>query len=235
MQSKQSGVNQDRKDREKRRYRSPRRDEQARQTRMAILDAAHALFVERGYVGTTIADVAARAGVSPETIYSAFRNKRTLLKRLTDIRAAGDEQPIPVAERDQFQQMLRERDGRRKLQRYAAMARTMIERGVGELQLVVQAAASSDPQIAELWDDLKRQRLTGAANVANHLAERGLVRGDLTAEQARDLIWVHISPEVDGLLVERGWTPAQREQWLAGALIATLLEPTGPHSEPGMG
>jgi AcrR family transcriptional regulator len=233
MQSKRTRVNQDGKDREKRRYRSPRRDEQARQTRTAILDAAHVLFVERGYVSTTIADVAAQAGVSPETIYSAFRNKRTLLKRLTDILAAGDEQPIPVAERDQFQQMLRERDGRRKLQRYAAMARSMIERGVGDVQLVVRAAASSDPQIAELWDDLKRQRLVGATNVANHLAEQGLLRDDLTVDQARDLIWVHISPEVDGLLVERGWTPAQREQWLADALIATLLEPTGRSADEG--
>ena len=40
----------------RRRYRSPRREEQARQTRMAILDAAQELFIDRGYVATTVAD-----------------------------------------------------------------------------------------------------------------------------------------------------------------------------------
>jgi AcrR family transcriptional regulator len=192
---------------------------------MDILDAAQELFIQRGFVATTIADIAERAGVAPETIYSAFRNKRTLLKRLGDVRAAGDEQPIPVAERDEFRRMLAEQDGRQKLELYAALARAMIERGVGQLQLAIRAAASSDPQIAELWDDLKRQRLVGATNIATNLAECGLLRKDLTVEQARDLIWLYISPELDGLLAERGWTTAQRERWLADTLITTLLEP----------
>lgn len=209
----------------RRRYRSPRREEQARQTRMAILDAAQELFVEGGYVATTIADIAARANVAPETIYGAFRNKRTLLKRLGDVRAAGDEAPIPVAERDWFRRILEEDDGRRKLRRYAAVARAMNERGVGDLQLVIRAAASSDPQIAELWDDVKRQRLVAATRFASHLDERGLLRAGLSTERARDLIWIHIAPEIHGLLAERGWSDAQREGWLAETLISTLLEP----------
>lgn len=99
----------------------------------------------------------------------------------------------------------------------------MISRGVGEVQLVIRAAAAADPKIADLWADLKRQRLVGATGIATHLADAGRLRDDLTVEQARDLIWVHIAPEVDGLLVERGWTLDQRIAWLADALCQSLL------------
>jgi AcrR family transcriptional regulator len=190
---------------------------------MAILDAAQELFVERGYVATTIADIADRAGVAPETIYSAFRNKRSLLKRLADVRAAGDDEPIPVAQREWIREIMEEPDGRRKLRLYAAAARGMIQRGVGDVQLVIRAAATADAQISELWEELKRQRLVGAANMATHLAERGLLRDGLDAERARDLIWTYISPEIADLLAERGWNGAAYEQWLGDTLTAALL------------
>ena len=201
---------------------------------MAILDAAHQLFVQRGYVATTVADIAAAAGVAPETVYASFRSKPALLKTLADVRAAGDDEPIPVAERPAFQRIQDEPDGQRKLQLYAEVARDMISRGVGEVQLVIRAAAAADPKIADLWADLKRQRLVGATGIATHLADAGLLRDDLTVEQARDLIWVHIAPEVDGLLVERGWTLDQRVAWLADTLCQSLLpdDSWAPTSRP---
>ncbi len=47
-----------------------------------MLDAARELFAEHGYVATPIGAIAARAGVSPETVYAAFGNKRSLLSGL---------------------------------------------------------------------------------------------------------------------------------------------------------
>ena len=193
---------------------------------MAILDAAHDLFVARGYGATTVADIAAAAGVAPETVYSAFRNKPTLLKTLVDVRAAGDDEPIPVAQREPFRRIAEERDARRKLEHFATAARAMLERGVGEVQLVVRAAASADPKIAELWTDLTQQRRTGATRIAAVLAEAGVLRDGLSVDRARDLIWLYIAPEVDGLLVERGWTIEQRERWLADTLYDALLAGT---------
>ena len=77
-------------------YRSERRREQAEETRERVLEAAARLFAERGFESATIAAIAAEAGVSPETVYAAFRNKRTLLGEL--IRAAvrgSDSSPVP--------------------------------------------------------------------------------------------------------------------------------------------
>src|SRR5664280_1530911 len=84
----------------RRAYDSPRRREQARATRRAILEAARASFIDSGYVATTIEAIAARADVSPESIYLIFRNKRSLLSALIDISIAGDDAAAPILQRD---------------------------------------------------------------------------------------------------------------------------------------
>src|SRR5262245_33517236 len=45
-----------------------------------LLSAALDLFVEKGYAGTRLDDVAARAGVSKGTLYLYFQNKEELFK-----------------------------------------------------------------------------------------------------------------------------------------------------------
>ena len=57
---------------QRRQYRSAVRSEQALSTRQRALDAARALFIDRGYASTTIAAIAKAAGISHETIYAAF-------------------------------------------------------------------------------------------------------------------------------------------------------------------
>ena len=78
--------------------RTPRRPK-AQATRRRIRDAARRLFVERGYVATTIEAIAGEAGVAVPTVYLAFGTKRALLAELLDIAAASDEQPVAVLER----------------------------------------------------------------------------------------------------------------------------------------
>ena len=53
-----------------------------RHTRQEILDAALGLFAERGYHGTAIPDITARAGVATGTIYRHFRSKEALVNAL---------------------------------------------------------------------------------------------------------------------------------------------------------
>src|SRR5947208_11121 len=102
--------------RDRRPYDSPRRREQARATRRAILQAARDMFVQDGYVATTIDAIADHAGVSPETVYATFRNKRSLLSQLIDVSMAGDDAPVPILERDWVQEMLDEPDLQRRVQ-----------------------------------------------------------------------------------------------------------------------
>src|SRR4051794_14401270 len=94
----------------KRRYDSTRRREQAQENRRRILAAAHELFVTKGYGSTTIAEVAAAAGVAVETVYAAFRNKITVLHRVWDVAVGGDERDVHLLDRPEMRAVFAEPD-----------------------------------------------------------------------------------------------------------------------------
>ena len=82
----------------KRRYNSSGRQAQARRNRQAILDAAQRQFLEGGYAATTIAAIAAEAGVSVETIYKAFGGKPGLVGAIYERGLTGRE-AVPAFQR----------------------------------------------------------------------------------------------------------------------------------------
>ena len=71
-------------------------------TRRRIVAAAHDLFALHGYTGTTLQDVADKAGVSVQSVYFHYGNKSRLLKDVVDVASAGDDQPVPLLDRDWF-------------------------------------------------------------------------------------------------------------------------------------
>src|SRR6478672_7913901 len=94
----------------KRTYNSPRRQEQAAATRRQILDAARRLFVRQGYAATTMAQIAAEAGVALKTVYLAFDTKSGLLQKLWNVTLRGDDGDVPVAEQAWYRETLDEPD-----------------------------------------------------------------------------------------------------------------------------
>src|ERR687884_75006 len=110
-----------------RRYDSPRRREQAAATRREILAAAERLFERDGYAATTMAAIAAEAGVALKTVYLGFETKSNLLRTLWNTRLRGDEDEIPVAQRDWYREVLEEPDPERQLRLNARNARAAKE------------------------------------------------------------------------------------------------------------
>jgi AcrR family transcriptional regulator len=207
----------------RRSYDASGRQAQARESRLAVLRAARRLFLERGYALTTMAAVAASAGVSVETVYKAFGNKAGLVKAVFDTDIVGDDEPVPFLEREFVQRNMAEPDPRRKLEAYGEHLAEALPRA-GPIQLVVRAAAAADPAAAAVWAQLQRERLTGMTAFADHLDRDGHLRPGLTADDARDILWVHNSVELWDLLVnERGWTAGRYGRWVAEQLIAALL------------
>jgi AcrR family transcriptional regulator len=207
----------------RRRYDSPRRREQARETRRTILEAARALFVARGYGPTTIGAVAERARVAPETVYAAFGNKRSLLSEVVDVAIAGDDAPVPVLERPWVRQLREEPDPRGRVRILAGNARAMLERSTPILE-VLRGAAASDPELAALWRRYKAQRFEGQRVLLGVVTERSGLRDGLAPEAALDVLFALGSPETYGLLVgDRGWSPARFERWYEDALARLLL------------
>ena len=201
-------------------YRSERRREQAEETRTRVLDAAAALFDEHGYEGTTIAAVAADAGVSAETVYARFGNKRTLLGELVE-RAVRGGDPRPVPEQDRPRALAAEPVPREQLRLFASDIAARLERAA-PLVAVVGGAARAEPELAELLERLHAQRRRNLATLVDALAANGPLR--LEREQALDTVWALTSPELHQLLTHvRGWSRRRYTSWLAESLAALLL------------
>jgi AcrR family transcriptional regulator len=206
----------------RRRYESPRRREQAEATRLAILEAAERLFGERGYAVTSVAAIAAAAGVALKTVYAAFGTKAEVLRALWNLRMRGDADPVPLAQRDWFREVVDEPDPRRRLALVARNARLVRER-TATLAEVVRHAAPGDAEIGELWERFQRELYDlGMREIAKTLARDDVLVTNTTT--ATDLLWTLTHPDLYLLLVrERGWTPAAYELWLRNALCRELL------------
>ncbi len=57
--------------------------------RQAILDGAHACFLQYGFAKTSLDDIAQRAGISRPLIYRKFKNKEDILAALYDVKLDG--------------------------------------------------------------------------------------------------------------------------------------------------
>lgn len=207
----------------RRAYDSPLRQEQARATRGAILQAAGDLFRERGYVATTMLAIAARARISPATVYTAFSNKRSLLSALVDVSIVGDDAPVPILDRPWVHELRDEPDLHRRIAILARNGRLILERRAS-VDEVVRAAAASDPDIAALWRAGNAQRLAGQRALLRIVAGEVGFSDGLSERDAGDTLYALGSPETYRLLtVDRGWSPARFERWYTDALARLLF------------
>src|SRR5438046_3322795 len=167
-----------------RRYDSTRRRAQAAETRQDILKAALRLFLEGGYTRTTINDVAAAAGVAVETIYRGFGSKAALFKGVMEAAIAGGaaRAAMPPEERPVVRAMIAERNPRRVLELHAATQPGLHARA-GPLYRVLREAAAADPEVADVWNQLEAQRLTGMRRRAEQLKNGGGIREETSGEE----------------------------------------------------
>lgn len=207
----------------RRRYASPVREENARRTRAAIVAAATDLFTARGYAATSLADVAASAGVARPTVFAAFGSKPALLRQVLDQALAGDDEPVPVADRPWFRPVwdAPAQDG--ALDAYAHVC-TLIGGRAARVFEAVRRAAGASPEVTELWDTLQGNRRAGANMVVRHLEKLGPLRPGLDTRRATDLLWVYNDPaHYHALVLDCGWRESVFAGWLSGQMRQALL------------
>jgi AcrR family transcriptional regulator len=191
-----------------------------RATRRAIIDAAAALFVARGYGPTTLEQIAAEAGVAVQTVYFHFGNKRTVLKEAVDVAAVGDDEPVAMLDRPWSAQVRAEKDPRRVIAAWTAYGRGVVSR-VGPLMRVVRDAAVVEPEMAAQWAVNEEQTATAFRALAEQLEELQALRVPL--DEAVDILCAVSGMEMFLLLSGRGWTPQRWEQFVVDALTHALL------------
>jgi AcrR family transcriptional regulator len=211
-------------------YNSPRRREQAAATRREILDAAQRLFERQGYATTTMAAIAAEAGVALKTVYVAFETKSGLLRALWHLLLRGDEADAPVKERRWYREVLEEPDPERQLRMNAHNSRAVKARA-GALMAVIRSAAPVDPDIETLWSRIQTDFYEVQRPIVEALNTKNALRPGLDVSRATDILWTLNHPDVWQLLVgERRWSPEQYERWFGDASCSQLLRPNGSAS-----
>jgi AcrR family transcriptional regulator len=206
-----------------RRYRSAVREESALRTRRAIVAAAADLFVARGYAGTSLADVATAAGVARPTVFAAFGSKPALLRQVLDEALAGDDEPVPVAQRPWFRPVHEADTQAGVLAAYAGVC-VLIGGRAARIFETVRRAADGAAEVADVWETLLRNRRAGARMVVERVRSLGPLRQGADVERAIDALWIFNDPAHYGALVLRcGWTEDSFRDWLSERMRDVLL------------
>jgi AcrR family transcriptional regulator len=208
----------------KRRYESTRRQEQARQTRRAILGAAGKLFVDPGYAATPLTAVAAEAGVAIQTVYAVFGSKRQLLSELIDVSVAGDDEPMALPDRPFVADIRALADPRAKLTRFARHL-TETHARQADVMIALAGAATADPDAAEIWRKNIEERRQGMAMFAADLAATGRLRPDQDVDRVADILWLAMDVRnYDWLVRQRDWSLEQYQRWYVDTVAAAILD-----------
>ena len=218
-------------DRVKRRYDSSRRQAATRATKAHVVEVATRLFVEQGYPATTISQIARESRTPEATLYRLFGSKRGVLKEVVDVSIAGDDEPVAYRRRPEVQAAFASGDPHRMLDAFAHLTRLVMHR-TGALQNVLLSSAGVDDEAAEMLAVTRKQRHRGQSGIVRAIADTGRLRPGLSPTAAADIVYTLMSPEVFHLLtVQRRWSEARYERWLAEALKSQLLGSIGSSSD----
>jgi AcrR family transcriptional regulator len=187
-----------------------------------ICAAAHRLFSDKGYLATSIEDIAAEAGVARPTIFTAVGPKATILRIVVDHALAGDDAPLPIAQRPWWREAIDEPDAVRTIQ-LAARNMCLINQRSASLLRALETAASVDAEAAEVWDRFQRQRHDGLREFAVAL-RRKTTRVRYDEDTITDTLWM-LTPDAYLRLVRDASWPLERFQdWLTDALLRLFLD-----------
>jgi len=185
-----------------------------------VCAAAHRLFSAKGYLATSIDEIAAEAGVARATVFTAVGPKPVILKAVVDQAMAGDDAPVPIADRPWFKEALDEPDPARSVQLHARNMCWITQR-VAPLLKAVETAAAADPDAAKLWEVIQRQRRTGMAGFAAALSAKTTLRCD--ERTVADTLWALTPDAYLRLVHEAGWPIEKFQAWLADLLQRLFL------------
>jgi len=200
-----------------------RRARNAKATRRRILAAAHELFIRDGYSATTVQQIADAADVAWQTVYAVFRTKPAILSALFDVTVVGDDEPVPMLDRPFIKQIAAATDPRDKARIFAAHIRETGSRTAGVVS-VLEAAATSDRDIADLWQTLQDQRRYGMGMAVRAFRSEAVLRADVTDERALAVLWFLTGPwPYRALVTESGLSDDDFQRWLEETLFDQLF------------
>ncbi|GII53917.1 hypothetical protein Pth03_23060 [Planotetraspora thailandica] len=203
-------------------YHSPRREQDAADTRNDILRAARELFSAQGYARVTVADIARRAGVATKTVYASAGGKAGIFTEL--IKAAV----IESGAAETLAAIRRTGDPREAIAVLARGTRNGNETKRDIIDMLYAAMPVHDDAGA-LWEEATESYRSTLREVADHLHEIGGLGDGLDPGRAADVLWLCFGMSSWRTLVgECGWTWDEAERWLSTQAVLLLR-----HGLPG--
>lgn len=191
-------------------------------SRREILEAAHRLFVERGYVATSIPAIAAEAGVAVQTIYNTVGAKRDVLGGVIEFAVRGPDYPATPSQT--VGERIRAADEPTVIVDLLVDWLAKAHDRSAAISVAIRQAAAVDPQAAELEQTLADERFNGYREAARELARCGGLRPGLASDQAAATIWSLGHPDTFRYLRQRrGWSARRYCRWLTEELSAAVL------------
>ena len=205
-----------------RRYNSPLREEQAGLTRRRALAAARDLFLARGYGGTTVAEVAKAAGLSPDTIYVSLGGKQGLLEGVWALAVYDPDDPKQREMERRLERIAGLSDPHHRLRRLVTVSCETLAR-TSPVHAVIRGAADGHPFAAQLRARLLSSRLEIQSRRL-HAVLGASLRSGISITTAAEHYSALLSPELHHLLtVERDWSERRYETWVVDLLDHDLL------------
>ena len=187
-----------------------------------ICVAAYRLFSDKGYLATSIEDIAAEAGVARPTIFTAVGPKSTILRLVVDQALAGDDAPVPIAQRPWWREAIDEPDPVRSIQLHARNMCLINQRAAPVLR-ALETAASVDAEAGEVWDRFQQQRHDGLNEVAVAL-RRKTDRLRYDEDTMTDTLWMLTPDAYLRLVRDAGWPLERFQDWLTDVLLRLFLD-----------
>jgi AcrR family transcriptional regulator len=206
----------------KRSYDASGRREQARARRLAVVLAARELFERDGFRLTTITAIAAHAGVSAESVYKGFGSKAALANAVFDLVIAGDDEPVPVAQRSAARAVREEPEVRRKIAMFVEGLAQRQARSA-KVQILIRDGRHVDNSLAPIWAKLNDEGLAGMTMLGRHLLETGQLRDGIDLDEVRDVLWNYLAVDnYERLVLSRDWSLERYSRWLASAITSAI-------------
>ena len=152
----------------------PRLSSKGRQTQRAIADAARKLFTQRGFHGTTLADITSAAGKSPAVFYRYFSDKEQLLAVL------AEDFLRDVVELPNVVELPKLADGSDFFDSAVTVYWNMFKPNIG-IMVAVEQLAATEPRFAELQNRFRRYGMDIISASVRHAQQKGFA-GDLDAD-----------------------------------------------------
>jgi len=200
------------------------RAERTRRNRERMVGAAYKLFVAQGYAGTTMAEVAAAAGVAEQTLYYTFGTKAQLLQRTYDYAVLGPDNPVPPQRQDWYVRLAEAGSLEAAVTTMVENVATVMAR-TAPLDEYVRGVSGSDPGAEQARRAAEASRRQAWTDLIDRLGLRFGLRPGVDSHLAADIMLVVMSPTTyHSFVLDYHWSPAQWVAWCRDTLMQQLFD-----------